>query len=265
MQETPTMHETKVTVRSGAFEIDVVEAGSGEDVVFLHGAVGLVWDSFLDGLAERYHVIAPRMPGTGGSTGLEDLLDHHDLFFFYLDLFDALGLDRTHLIGASLGGWIATELAALEPKRFDKLVLLSPIGLWDDDHPLPDIFALLPNELAEAAFHDPNHPAAKAMVELPTDAEALKVATINRAKTMTAAARFIWPIPDKGLKHRIHRVQASTLIVWGKSDGLAPPHYAGEFQRRIAGSQLTMLDDCGHMIAIEQPDKALACVTEFIG
>ncbi len=258
------MNEKTVSVAGGKFQVELLEAGSGDAVVFLHGAGGLLWDPVLEGLSQKYHVIAPRMPGSGGSTGLQHLLDHHDLFFFYLDLLDTLGLERAHLVGHSLGGWIAAELAALEPARFPKLALLAPIGLWNDDYPVKDFFTLMPNELAEIVFHDIKHPAAQMLLNPPQDPEASKLAAIETAKNRTAAARFIWPIPDKGLKDRIHRIQADTLIIWGKSDRLAPVQYADDFQRLIKNSTVAILDRSGHLPQVEQPDDTLTKVAEFL-
>src|SRR5262249_15032983 len=133
----------------------VLEGGSGAPVVFLHGAAGLFDDNpFLDRLAARYHVFAPELPGYGESTG-EDLLE--DMLDFALhgwDVVAALGLHRPHLVGHSLGGMIAAEMACIAPHDLGKLALVSAAGLWIDAHPIPDVFTLLPFEFAELLFHD---------------------------------------------------------------------------------------------------------------
>ncbi len=251
------MDEKMVTVANGRFEVQTLEAGSGEVVVFLHGAGGLTWDPFLETLSESYHVIAPHLPGTGDSTGGEFFLDHHDAFYFYLDFLDALDLDQVHLIGHSMGGWMATEVAALQPMRFKTLTLLAPIGLWNDDYPVLDIWAMLPNEIVEAVFHDTNHPAAKMMLEVPTDPMELAKMQVEQTKNGQIAAKFMWPIPDKGLKHRIHRVSTPTLVLWGASDKLAPVQYAEDFGRLIAGSTVEIIADAGHIPQLEQTDATL--------
>src|SRR5262249_53702847 len=130
--------------------------GTGTPLLFLHGAAGLFPENpFLDHLAERYHVYAPELPGYGDSTG-EDLLD--DMLDFTLHSWDvvaALDLQRPHLVGHSMGGMIAAEMACLAPNDLGKLVLANAAGLWIPEHPIPDLFALLPFEFAGLLFHDP--------------------------------------------------------------------------------------------------------------
>jgi pimeloyl-ACP methyl ester carboxylesterase len=134
----------------------VLEGGSGAPVVFFHGAGGLLRENpYLDGLAQRYHVYAPEWPGYGDSTGEELLEDMLDFALHGWDLVDALGLSRPHLAGHSMGGMIAAEMACLAPRDLGKLALAAPAGLWMDEHPIPDIFAMLPYQLAEVLFHDP--------------------------------------------------------------------------------------------------------------
>ena len=133
----------------------VLEGGSGTPLVFFHGAAGLLHDNpFLDALARRYSVFAPELPGYGESTGEELLEDMLDFTLHGWDVVAALGLDRPHLVGHSMGGMIAAEMACLAPKDLDKLVLASAAGLWMDEHPIPDVFSILPFELVEVLFHD---------------------------------------------------------------------------------------------------------------
>src|SRR5690348_1712947 len=127
------------------FQVKV--AGSGEPLVFLHPAGGLTWNPFLDALAERFTVYAPFMPGTGESSGIDQVRDLWDMVLGYYDLFDALGLDAPNVVGHSLGGMIGAELAANDQSRVSRLVLICPPGLWREDVPIPDIFAMLPTEL----------------------------------------------------------------------------------------------------------------------
>src|ERR1700682_861332 len=129
-----TPSEQIVELQAGKWKTRVLSAGEGEPVVFLHGAGGLLWDPFLDSLAERYHVIAPQHLGSGTSQGIEHLEDLLDLVLYYCELFDVLGLPAPSMIGHSFGGMVAAEIAAVNPERLRKLVLLAPIGLWRDDH-----------------------------------------------------------------------------------------------------------------------------------
>ena len=259
------MQERTLSLVDGKFSVQIFEAGRGADLLFVHGAGGPIWDPFLDALAEHYHVVMPAHPGTGASTGFEHLLDHHDFLYWLLDVLDALAMDPVHVVGHSLGGWFAAELAAMQPQRLGKLVLIDPVGLWNDAYPVADFFAMLPTDLVEAVFHDPNHPAAKMMLEVPTDEGAVREAMITRAKNMSSAAKYLWPIPDKGLKQRIHRISAETLILWGKSDKLTPVQYADDFKRLIKNSRVEIFNRSGHMPQLEQPEETLAKVTAFLG
>ena len=134
----------------------VWEGGSGALVVFVHSAGGLLRDNpFLDQLAQGYSVFAPEWPGYGESTGEERLEDMLDFALHGWDLVDALGLRQPHLVGHSMGGMIAAEMACVAPRDLDKLVLVGAAGLWMDECPIPDIFAMLPHQIAEALFADP--------------------------------------------------------------------------------------------------------------
>ena len=258
------MHTTMISLPDGRFDVELIEDGNGPPLLYLHSAGGLVWDPFHDALAQHYRVIAPHIPGTGRSTGLEELADHHDLFFFYLELLDTLGLDTVRLIGASMGGWIAAELAALAPTRVEKLVLIAPVGLWNDAYPVADFLTMLPKELVDAVFHDTTRPEAQALLQPPTNADELQQATLARAKMRAAAARFLWPIPDKGLAKRIHRIAAPTLILWGDHDRLVPPQYGDDFHTAIPHSQLIRFQHSGHIPHLEERDLALQHITAFL-
>lgn len=259
------MEEKTVSVVNGRFNVEVLEAGEGPDLLFIHGAGGLMWDPFLEQLSQHYHVIAPRLPGTGGSTGVEWLMDHHDVFGFYWDLIDALGVGQLHVVGHSMGGWFAAEVAAMRPERVEKLVLIAPVGLWNDDYPVADFFAMLPAELAEALFHDQEHPGAKMMTAAPPeDPDEMRTMAVERAKNLQTAARFMWPIPDKRLSERIHRISSPTLICWGESDGVVPPSYANDFGQAIAGSEVAMFSASGHMPQVEEPEAMLQKVGSFL-
>ncbi len=159
------------------------------------------------------------------STGGDRLDDIHDAIYFYLDLLDALDVHHLALVGHGLGGMFAAELAAVQPTRFSHLVLIDPFGLWLPDVPTLDYFVLPPAELAEALYHDPGSPAAQATARAPEGQEALIAYMLERAQSMAAAARYLWPIPDRGLSKRLHRVTAPALIVWGQSDRVVPVAY----------------------------------------
>src|SRR5919198_3002742 len=167
------MIESLVSIRHGAFQTFVRSAGSGDALLFLHGAGGLRgWPPFLDRLARSFRVIAPDHPGFGRSEGLEHLDDVVDLALYYTELIAAMGLDQPYLVGHSLGGMIAAEVAAIAPDVASKLVLIAPPGLSLDHHPVIDFLAATPGELATAMFHDPAAAIATEMMTLPSEPEA---------------------------------------------------------------------------------------------
>ncbi|MGH7806189.1 MAG: alpha/beta fold hydrolase, partial [Candidatus Binatia bacterium] len=149
------MKTRRIETKRG-LEIRVHEAGKGAPLLFLHGAGGIFQENpFLDALAERYHVLAPEWPGYGESKGEEQLEDMLDFTLHGWDVVDALGLERPHLVGHSMGGMIAAEMACIAPNDLAKLVLIGPAGLWLDEHPIPDLYSLFPVELAPLLSHDP--------------------------------------------------------------------------------------------------------------
>jgi pimeloyl-ACP methyl ester carboxylesterase len=254
-----------VSVRDGVFRVEVRCGGRGEPLVFLHGSGGQAgWPPFLDALAERYMVYLPIHPGWGASEGLEHIDDIIDFAIFYYDLFDALGIENPHVIGHSLGGMLAAEVAALDPSSVRKLVLANPAGLWLDEAPPLDFFAVGNDELMRAVLYDPSTAAEVFGRPDPDDREAMARALFERTKAFAAAGKFLWPIWDKGLRKRLHRIKAPTLVLWGEKDGLIPPVYGPEFQRRIPGARLVTMERTAHMPMLERPEEFVRVVREFL-
>jgi pimeloyl-ACP methyl ester carboxylesterase len=245
----------------------VWQAGSGAPVVFLHGAGGLLRDNpFLDQLAQRYHVFAPEWPGYGESTGEELLEDMLDFALHGWDLVDALGLRQPHLVGHSMGGMIAAEMACLAPREVGKLALVAPAGVWMDEHPIPDIFAMLPYQLAEVLFHDP-----AAGQQLLTggadlsDLEALKDFYLVNQRRLSMAGKILFPIPNRRLSKRLYRLTAETLLVWGAADRLIVPAYAERWKALISGARVETVSAAGHMLPYEQPHALVRALAGFLG
>jgi pimeloyl-ACP methyl ester carboxylesterase len=255
-----------VSVHNGMFSTHLLKGGTGKPLVFLHGAGGLRTDApYLEALAQRYTVYAPWHPGFGESEGLEYLDDVHDLATYYLDLFETLGVEQPAVVGHSLGGMIAAEIAAQCSCAVSKLVLVAPVGLWRDDAPVLDIFTMTPKDMAAVSWHDPEGEIARRYTSIPEDPELLANMMIERTQSLSAAGKFLWPIPDKGLKKRIHRIKAPTLIIWGESDRLVPPLYAEEFRSRIPGSTVLIVKQAGHQPPLEQHSQFVSAVTDFVG
>ena len=257
--------ERMVSVRDGKIEVSVLEGGTGEPLVFLHGVEGLSgWDSNLEQLSKDRRVYAPRQPGVGNSTGLEQLEDVWDLVLFYEEFLDALGVDKVDLVGHSYGGMVAAELAAHIPARIRKLALISPFGVWLDEKPMADFFIFTPDERAQNYWFDSNSEAAKEALAAPEDPEERIEFDLDRTKTLISIAKFSWPIPERGLKRRAHRIKSPTLIVWGSGDGVAPPAYGEEFQRIIPGSRLQVMEGCGHYPHLECGQDFYTAVSQFL-
>jgi pimeloyl-ACP methyl ester carboxylesterase len=256
-----------VNVCGGRLRIHVKTAGSGPPVVFFHGAYGLRWDPFLDALAARHTVHAPEHPGTtpGEPDAIQQIDDLWDLVLAYDDMLDALGLEAPALVGHSFGGMVAAEMAATHRRRVGRLVLISPIGLWRDDTPVQNWMALPPDVLVKAVCHDPEGPVARAAFAMPEDPEAQIDAVVQLTWTLGCTGKLVWPLADKGLKKRLHRVQAPTLIVWGRHDGLVPPVYAEEFRRRIVGARVEVVDGAAHLPHLEQLATVAPMVQGYLG
>jgi pimeloyl-ACP methyl ester carboxylesterase len=187
-----------------------------------------------------------------------------DLARFYLWFLDELGLARVHLLGHSIGGWTAAELATMHPGAIDRLVLVAPAGLKPDEGEILDIFFHSPAELLQAMIHD--RTTVPEWDELfgraPTPAE-LEIVTRNREMT----ARLTWKpyMYNPRLSHFLPRVTAPTLIVWGREDRIVPVICGEQYRRLIPGAKLTVLDGCGHQPPVERPDEFARLVVDFLG
>jgi pimeloyl-ACP methyl ester carboxylesterase len=221
------------------------------------------WSPFLEALAGRHTVYAPLHPGVAGSTGVDTLDDVLDLTLAYDELLGALELESADLVGHFFGAMVAAEVAAVFPRRARRLVLVSPLGLWRDDAPSADILILPHEDLMSVLWDDEQSPGARQWATLPeSDAENV-AAQIESVQRRAAMAKFVWPIPDKGIRKRLHRISAPALVIWGDADRANPLPYAEEWQRRIKGAALSVLRG-GHMIIHERPDAVASAVEEFL-
>jgi pimeloyl-ACP methyl ester carboxylesterase len=245
----------------------VLEGGSGQPVVFFHAASGLFEDNpFLDRLAERYRVFAPELPGYGESTGEELFADMLAFTLHGWDVVDALGLRRPHLIGHGMGGMIAAEMASIAPHDLARLVLVNASGLWIDEHPIPDLFALLPHEFAELLFCDPVRGATLLTGGVDfNDMAALKEFYIANARRMAMAGKILFPVPNRGVWRRLYRLRAETLVLWGASDRLIPAVYAERWRALIPKAEVAMIAEAGHMLPYEAPEAFASAVGQFLG
>lgn len=258
------MESRSVSIRNGLFQAQVLQGGSGDPLLFLHGAGGLHEGQYLEDLAQRFTVYAPSHPGFGASEGLEHIDDVIDLALYYHDFMDELGIESAHIIGHSMGGMLAAELASLCSHRVRRLVLSNPVGLWRDEDPVLDFFVLPPDQLLPYIVHDPQSEAIREAFPAPQSADDMIEQMYQRVQSFASAGKFLWPIPDRGLRRRIHRITSPTLIVWGESDGLVPPSYAEDFRSSIENSRVVIMKECAHMPMFEKRDEFVSLVAEFL-
>ena len=253
-------------VMDGTVSFSVAVMGEGPPLVYLHPAGGLEFDTFIEDLATRHTVYAPRFPGTVPDAPYEihKLPTLVDVILAYEELVRALGIERPVLVGQSFGGMLAAELAAFFPNLPKAIVLLDPIGLWREDLPIANWTTLPLEDLPALLFHDLDCAGARAMTEVPDDPDAMADAVASLTWALGCTAKFVWPIPDNGLGRRLHRVVAPTLIVWGDRDRLIPASYANEFATRITGSRVLLVPDCGHIPQVERPDVVIPQVAAFL-
>jgi len=256
---------TERFVEADGFRIRYMAAGAGPPLVHLHGAGGLDLDlGFLDALAERFHVYAPLVPGYGDSEECGELRDMLDFTLHTWDVVERLSLKDPILAGFSMGGMIASEMAAIAPNDVSRLALIAPAGLWLDEHPIADIFAMLPYQLPGYLFYDA---AAGAKIMSAggdlSDPKFLQAFLVQNARQLGAAGKILFPIPERGLASRLYRIKAKTLLIWGEGDKLIPPVYAQAFQRGIAGAEVVVIPRAGHVAPFEQPAEVIGAMARM--
>lgn len=265
-EQLPVITEEAVPVWNGRLTIRVKVAGAGKPVVYLHPAGGLRWDPFLSHLSRDHTVYAIEFPGTSvGDPYAVHLVDRlSDVVLIYEEVLRVLGLSRPVLIGQSFGGMLAAELVAAYPDIATKVVLLDPLGLWREDLPIAMWLATAPQDIPALLFHDPTSRVAQSMLAPPEDPDLAAAAIAAQTWATGATAKFVFPIPDRGLRDRLHRVTAPALIVWGRQDRLIPADYAEEWKKELTDVRIAIIDDCGHVPQAEKLDETLAVVERFL-
>ncbi len=243
------VRDETVEVWDSRLTLHVKVAGDGPPLLFFHPLPGLAWQPLLDRLGQRCTVYAPEHPGTspGDPQAIREVQTFWELLLLYEEVIRKLGLERPAALGQSFGGMVAADLAATFPELFSKLVLLAPMGLWRDDAPIPlmEMVAGPPEDTPRYLFAHPESEAALAAQALPVDPEQIPKAIAQSTR-------------------RLHRIRVPTLVVWGRDDALVPAVYAEEFGGRIAGSQVEVIDDCGHFVQADQPERSWTAISKLL-
>ena len=272
-----------ITTRLG-LDGQVRQYGSGGPlVVYFHGASGLFAEEpFLEALgAAGYSVHAPQWPGYGEEPTEDRLTDMQDFALHGWDLVDAITdaltddttADTTdspaepHLIGLDFGAMIAAEMACIARRDLRRLVLIGPLGLWLDAHPIADLFATLPYEFPRLLFADAERGAALMTGGLDfEDPKAIEAFMVSNSRRLGTAGKVLFPIPNRRLSKRLYRLSAPTLLAWGSQDRFIPPeHFGPAWQALVPHSSRCEIDGAGHLVTLERPAELATAVTDFLG
>jgi pimeloyl-ACP methyl ester carboxylesterase len=242
--------------------IRLMRGGAGAPLVLLHGGGGAgIWLPCMARLARKFDVIAPEHPGFGASDTPAWLDTVADLANYYLEFLDELDLRGVHLVGSSLGGWIAADLAVRNASRLASLTLIGAAGIYVDGVEQFDTFLSSEEQRIRAMFYDRD--LAEAVVASSERPELEDAALKNR--TMTARLAWQPRNHDPHLHKWLHRIKVPTLLVWGADDRLFPPAYADAFQKLIPGAKTVIFPQCGHLPHVENGDAFAAKLESFIG
>ena len=235
--------------------------GSGPRLGYLHGMLGNpVVSPFLRDLATDHEVVAPSLPGFDRSDPLP-IDGMHDWVYVLSAALDAVGLTGRPVVASGVGAMLALELAAVRPEAFEHLTLIAPLGLWDDNDPVYDVWSERTAKQAAVILSDPAGFAELTKDPVDLTIEEAMEAEIGRYRTRRSAASLMWPVPDHGLSRRLARVEVPVHIVWGSNDRLISPAYAARFAALLTGWQgTTIIDDAGHAAEWDRPAAVASAV-----
>ncbi len=250
------------TINLPVGECTVTRKGSGPQLLLLHGGGGSIAEHpVIDRLAEKFEVIAPTHPGFNGTKVPDHFDGMPELVHFYLDVLDALEIEDAVLLGISMGGWLAAELASINCARFSKIILVDAVGVkvgGPTDRDIADVFGVPPDEATKLMYHDPAN--ARDMSGL-TDEELTELAG-NRI----ALGLYTWEpyMHNPKLPQRLHRISAPTLLLWGESDGLVTTNYGKAYADLIPDARFVAIPEAGHSPYAEQTDRFVDEVFAFL-
>ena len=255
---------TEEIVDVGGTKVHTLKGGSGEPLLLLHGANGNSgWLRFADALAEKYTVYYPSHPGYGKSERPDWLETIPDMACFYTWYLETLGLEGVRTIGFSMGGWIASEIAAMCNHAFSKLMLVDAVGIKPNESEITDLFIISPAQVLDLVFHDPSQVPEYQMLY---GTEPTPEQTILAESNREMAVRLCWKpyMYDPRLPSLLQRVKIPTRMVWGKNDKIVPLEGGELYKKAINGSDLVVIDNCGHSPQVEKPDEFIKAALDFL-
>ncbi len=250
---------TRETLTVNGVKTVVHTAGQGEPIVFFHGAGTIDGFDFAEAWTEKFKVIAPYHPGFGESGDDPTFTDLHDYVMHYLELFDALKLDKFNLVGLSLGGYLAAKFASEHGHRLKKLALIAPAGIIDPKHPTMDILAI-PGEQIPGLLVSDFEVIKKRLPEKP-DLDFIG----DRYREAGTVARLFWEHPgDPKFARYLHRIKVPTTIVWGEEDKIIPVQQADTWRKFLPNADIKIFKGAGHLVHLEKPE-AVDAIAKFLG
>jgi len=242
----------------------VLKGGSGAPLLLLHGAGGNPgWMPYHQAFAPQYTVYAPSHPGYGSSSRPDWIRSMADMAHFYRQFIAQLGLAPVHLMGFSMGGWLAAELAAMCPPYLRSLTLVDAAGLKPAVGEIAELLMVSPDVTKKLRFYDPAQvPDYETLVNLQLTPEEQDVQWRNREMT----SRLCWKpyFHNPHLPAYLRGVKTPALIVWGKQDAIMPVNCGELYQQALANATLHVIDRCGHSPALEKPQEFLTVVGAFL-
>jgi pimeloyl-ACP methyl ester carboxylesterase len=239
-------------------EVTVDEQGEGRPVLLLHGGGGPPSMGALpSALSQDFQVIAPVHPGFAGTPRPEWYDRIEDIALSYLQLLEQRDLRDVLVVGSSIGGWIASEMALREHERISGTVLLNAVGIDVEGIELADFLSLTPQELMAYSFHDPG--AAPDPTKLPQEARDIQAAN---AATLAVYAREPY-MHDPKLRRRLALVPTPVAAIWGESDQIAPEPYGRAYAASFPNGRFELIREAGHLPHLEQPEQVLKAIQRF--
>jgi pimeloyl-ACP methyl ester carboxylesterase len=239
--------------------IEIYQAGKGKPILLLHGGGGPVSIAqFAETLSGENFVIAPVHPGFSGTTRPTHTKSVKDLARTYVDLLTMAGLTDVLVVGFSMGGWIAAEMATIGGEVMGSLVLVDAVGIEVPGQSILDIFSIAPSEIADFSYHEPNKYRID-LARLTPDQAAMMRANFETLAVYSQTHNM----QDPTLRQRLATVNMPVNVVWGESDRVATPDYGRSFAAAFPDHRFSLIPQCGHLPQIEQPQKLLEIVRNF--